>query len=144
MATRSLLPYLAHIVPVKLGHTHLLNIPTEHVCHHNSFWGSGCDSNHAPTFSLKPCILFHGDFGRSFRHISLPWRTPSFPMTINHTFPQYFFQNSPHFGYFLQKQTFQSYHPNTLYTNQKVRTISITRITVQCEESVSLLSLQKY
>ena len=31
---------------------------TEPGCHHNSFWGSRCDSNHAPTISLRPCISF--------------------------------------------------------------------------------------
>ena len=34
--------------------THLpTNILTEHACQHNSFWGSRCDSSHAPTLSLK-------------------------------------------------------------------------------------------
>ena len=58
LATRSLLPYFAHIVPVKFAHPHLLIIVTEAACHHNSFWGSRCDSNHAPTISIKPCISF--------------------------------------------------------------------------------------
>ena len=46
---------------------HLLIILTKPACHHNSFWESRCDSNHAPTISLKP-VLFHGDFGNSFWH----------------------------------------------------------------------------
>ena len=58
MATRSLPPYFAHIVKVKFAHFHLLIILTKYACHHNSFWGSRCDSNHAPTISLK-LIHFH-------------------------------------------------------------------------------------
>ena len=33
---------------------HLLIILTKLGCHPNRFWGSRCDSNHAPTISLKP------------------------------------------------------------------------------------------
>ena len=44
-----------------------LTILTEHACHHNSFWGSRCDSNHVPTISLKP-VHFHDYFGIPFRH----------------------------------------------------------------------------
>ena len=61
-ATRSLLHYFAHIVKVKFAVTYSLTILTEHACHHNSFWGSRRDSNHAPTLSPKP-VHFHGDFG---------------------------------------------------------------------------------
>ena len=55
---KKLTPYFVHIVPVKFAHCHLIIILTEPACHHNSFWGSRCDSNHAPTISLKPCISF--------------------------------------------------------------------------------------
>ena len=71
-ATGSLPYYFAHIVEVKFAHPiHLLTIltVTEHACHHNSFWGSRCDSNHAPTISLKP-VHFQGDFGIPFRHMT--------------------------------------------------------------------------
>ena len=52
-ATGSLPLYFAHIVWVKFAHpTHLLTILIMYACHHNSFWGSRCDSNHAPTISL--------------------------------------------------------------------------------------------
>ena len=65
MATRSLPPYFTHIVKFKFAHPHPLIILTKHICHHNSFWGSRCDSNHAPTISLK-LVHFHGDFGIPF------------------------------------------------------------------------------
>ena len=42
---------------------HLLTILTKHACHHNSFWGSRCDSNHVPTISLKTGTLL-----QRFRH----------------------------------------------------------------------------
>ena len=58
LATKNLLLYFAHIVQDKFAHLHLLIIPTDPTCHHNSFWGSRCDSNHAPSISLKPCISF--------------------------------------------------------------------------------------
>ena len=66
LATRSLPPYFAHIVKVKFAHPHLLIILTKHASHHNCFWGSRCDSNYAPTISLK-LVHFYGDFGISFR-----------------------------------------------------------------------------
>ena len=66
MATRSLPPNFTHIVKFKFAHPHPLIILTKHVCHHNSFWGSRCDSNHVPTISLK-LVHFHGDFGIPFR-----------------------------------------------------------------------------
>ena len=64
MATRSSLHYFAHIVKVKFVLTHLLTILTKHACQHNSFWGSRCDSSHAPTISLKPEY-----FSWRFRHL---------------------------------------------------------------------------
>ena len=83
MATRSLPPYFAHIVKVKFTHPHLLLILTKYACHHYSFWGSRCDSNHAPTISLK-LAHFQSDFGISFwsmtqvlsRHTSSPPTSP--------------------------------------------------------------------
>ena len=60
MATRSLPHYFTHIVKVKFVLTHSLTLLTEHACHHTSFWGSKCDSNHAPTISLK-LVHFHGE-----------------------------------------------------------------------------------
>ena len=66
MATRSLPPYFTHIVKVKFAHSHLLTILTKDACHHNSFWGSRCHSNHASTISLKP-VHFHRDLGNSIR-----------------------------------------------------------------------------
>ena len=54
LATRSLLPYFAHIVSVKFAHPHPLIILTEPACHHNSFWRSRCDRNQAHNISLKP------------------------------------------------------------------------------------------
>ena len=35
----------------------LINLLIKPACHHNSFWGSRCDSKQAPTISLKPCII---------------------------------------------------------------------------------------
>ena len=58
-ATRSSRHYFAHIVKVKFVLTHLLSVLTKHACQHKSFWGSRCDSSHAPTISLKP-VLFTG------------------------------------------------------------------------------------
>ena len=56
-ATRSSLHYFVHIVKVRFVLFHLLTVLTKHACQHNSFWGSRCDSSHAPTISLKP-VLF--------------------------------------------------------------------------------------
>ena len=54
------------LVWVNFETPHLLTkLTTKHACQHNSFWGSWCVSNHAPTISLKP-VLFYGDFGTYF------------------------------------------------------------------------------
>ena len=50
MATGSSPHYFTHIVKVKFVLTHPLTILTKHACQHNSFWGSRCDSSHAPLF----------------------------------------------------------------------------------------------
>ena len=83
-ATRSSPPYFAHIVKVKFA---LLTILTKHACHHNSFWGSRCDSSHAPTISLK-LIHFNVDFGNSFRHTTQVLSRHTSSLTSDH--PQYF------------------------------------------------------
>ena len=94
-ATRSLPLYFAHIVWVKSAHpTNLLAILTKHACHHNSFWGSSCDSNQAPTVSLK-LIHFHGYFGNSFRHTSQVLSRHTSSLTSDH--PRYFELFSPYF-----------------------------------------------
>ena len=53
-ATRSLPPLLSSHSQGQICTPHLLIILTKHACHHNSFWGSRCDNNHASTISLKP------------------------------------------------------------------------------------------
>ena len=95
MATRSLPPYFAHIVKIKFAHPHLLIILRKYACYHNSFWGSRCYSNHAPTISLK-LVHFHGDFSISFQLMTqvLPRYTSS--LTSDH--PQCF---EPFWPYFL-------------------------------------------
>ena len=78
--------------PSQICTPHLLVILTEPACHHNSFWGSRCDSNHAPTISLKPGIL-----SRRFRLFL--WHTTHFttrhisslPMAIKSMFRQFRF-----------------------------------------------------
>ena len=90
-ATRSLPHYFAHIVTVKFAPTLLPTILTEHVCHHNSFWESRCDSNHAPTISKTSTL------SRRFRHTFsayvLSRRTSS--LTSDH--PRYFELFRPYF-----------------------------------------------
>ena len=88
MATGGLPHYFAHIVWVKFAHPiHLLTILTKHACHHNSFWGSRCDSNHPPTISLKT-VHFHGDFGIPFRHMTQVLSRHTSSLTGN--YPRYF------------------------------------------------------
>ena len=94
LATRSLLFYFAHIVSVKLAHPHLLIILIKHACHHNSFWGSRCDSNHAPTVSLK-LVHFHGDFDISFRLLTRVLSKHTSSLTSDH--PLYFELFRPYF-----------------------------------------------
>ena len=94
-ATRSLPLYFAHIVWVKFAHpTHILTILTKHACHHNIFWGNRCDSNHAPTISLK-LIHFHHDFGNSFRHMTQVLSRHISSLTSDH--PRYFELFRPNF-----------------------------------------------
>ena len=94
MATSSLPPYFAHIVKVKFAHPHLLIILTKHSCHHNSFWGSRCDSNHAPTVSLK-LVLFHGNFSISFRLMTQFLSRHTSSLTSDR--PRYFESFQPYF-----------------------------------------------
>ena len=56
--TRNLSYYFAPIVKVEFAPTHLLTILTEDACQDNGFWGSSCDSNHAPTISPKLVHFF--------------------------------------------------------------------------------------
>ena len=94
-ATGSLPHYFDHIVKVKFAHpTHLLTIITEHACHHNSFSGSRCDGNHAPTISLKP-VHFHGDFSIHFRHTTQVLSRHTSSLTSDH--PRYFELFRPYF-----------------------------------------------
>ena len=136
MVTESLSHYFAHIVKVKFAHPiHLLTILTEHACHHNSFWGSRCDSNHAPTISLKP-VHFNGDFGIRLksRHTSL---------TSDH--PRYFELFRP---YFLRSLHISANSTKTnlsrlatqnlLKTNQSVRMFSTTLTVIHKESSFNV------
>ena len=94
-ATRSLPHYFAHKVWIKFAHpTHLLTVLTEHACHHNSFWGSRCDNNHAPTISLK-LVHFYGDFGNSFQHMTQVLSRHTSSLASNH--PRYFELFRPYF-----------------------------------------------
>ena len=124
---KSLFAYFAHTVPVKFAHPHLLIILTEPACHHNSFCGSRCESNHAPTNSLKPCI--------SFAEISA---IPSTHDTFYHT--AYLITSNGHQVHFPTVSAIFS--PNSLHVNRlstqkhykqpKVQITSITQITAQC------------
>ena len=85
-ATGSLPHYFVHIVKAKFAHPiHLVTILTEHACHHNSFWGSRCDSNHVPTtcISLKP-LHFHGDFSIHFRYMTQVFSGHTSSVTSDH------------------------------------------------------------
>ena len=93
-ATRSLPHYLAHIVKVKFAH--LLTVLTKHACHHNSFWGSRCDSNHAPTISLK-LVHFHSDFGIPFRHTFSTQVLSRYTSSLTSDHPRYFELFRPYF-----------------------------------------------
>ena len=100
---------------------HQLTILTKHACYHNSCWGSKCDSNHAPTISLKP-VHIHGDFGIPFRRTTqvLPRHTSS--LTSDHSrylelFRTYFLQNLHILANLYQNKPFQA--SNTEYSKSK-------------------------
>ena len=121
MATRSLPPYFAHRVTVKFAHPHPPIILTKHVCHHNSFWRSRSDSNHAPTISLKP-VHFHGDFGIPFRLkdpslIKAHFITNCWSSTIFRVDLAFLSMKSSHFGQSLPKEPFQAC--NSKYSKNK-------------------------
>ena len=80
-----------------------LIILTKPACHHNSFWGNRCDSNQAPTVSLKPCIISWRFRPLSFgtRHISSQGLNSSILMVRHRQFPW-------RFGFhFLKSNTFR-------------------------------------
>ena len=122
--TRSLPHYFTHIIKVKFAHpTHLLTILTEHAYHHNSFWGSSCDSNHAPTISLK-LVHFHGDFGIPFRHMTLVLSRYTSSLTSDH--PRYFELFRPDFlqNLHISANPYQNkpFQPNsTKYSKNKLK-----------------------
>ena len=122
MATRSLPLYFTQIVCVKFAHpTHPLTILTKHDYHHSSFWGSRCDSNHAPTTSPK-LIHFHGDFGNSFWHMTQVLSRHTSPLTSDHPryfelFWPYFLQNLHILANRYQNKPFQA--SNTKYSKNK-------------------------
>ena len=122
-----------HIPP-----NHLLTLLTEHACHHNSFCGSRCDSNHAPTISLKP-VHVHGDFGIPFRQTTQVLSRHTSSLTSDHPcyfdlFRPYFLQNCHISAYPKQNKLFQASNTNILKTNQSVKMFS-TMITVIHKES---------
>ena len=142
MVTRSLPPYFAHIVKVRFAHPHLLTILTKYTCLHDSFWGSRCDSSHAPTISLKP-VHFHVDFGTSFRLMTqvLSRRTSS--LTSDH--PHYFKLIRPYFYQIFticlipnKTNLFRLATQNTLKTNQNVQILSITLTEMYKEPSFNI------
>ena len=94
IATRSLPHYFAHIVKVKSAHPRLLIILTKHACHHNRFWGSRCDSNHACTISLK-LVHFHADFDILVRLMTQVLSRHSSSLTSDD--PRYFEPFRPYF-----------------------------------------------
>ena len=118
----SLPHYFNHIVKVKFAHpSYLLTILTEHACHHNSFWGSRCDSNHAPTISLKPAH-FHSDFGIPFGHMTQVLSRHTSSLTSDHPryfglFRTYFLQNLHISASPYQHKPFQA--SNTKYSKNK-------------------------
>ena len=94
MATRTLPFYFALITKVKFAYPHLQIILTKRACHHNSFWGSRCDSNHVHTVSLK-LVHYHGDFGISFRLMTQVLSRHTSSQTSDH--PRYFEPFRPYF-----------------------------------------------
>ena len=73
---------------------HPLTILTKPAWHHNSYLGSRCDSNHAPTISLKPCT-----FSRQFRQFFSAYDTLLFKAHLITTSdqPQHFESFQPYF-----------------------------------------------
>ena len=135
--------YFAHIVKVKFAHPHLLIILTKHACHHNSFWRSRCDSNHAPTISLK-LVHFHGDFGISFRLMTqvLSRHTSSLTSDHPHDISSYF----DHIFYKIftfrpipaKTNLSRLATQNILKTNQNVQMYSTTLTMIHKESSFSV------
>ena len=97
---------------------HSLKILTKHACHHNSFWGSRCDSNHVPTISLK-LVHFHGDFGIPFWHMTSLIKTHFITNTSRYfeQFRTYFLQNLHILANSYQNKPFQA--SNTKYSKSK-------------------------
>ena len=138
-ATRTLPLYFAHIVCVKSAHpTNLLAILANHAYHHNGFWGSSCDSNHAPTISLN-LKHFHGDFGYSFRHMAQALSRHTSSLTSDHQryfelFRPYFLQNLHISANPYQIKHFQA--SNTKYSkNKSIRPDVPTTLTMIHKES---------
>ena len=142
MAIRGLPPYFAHIVKVKFAHPHLVIILTKHACHHNSFWGSRCDSNHAPTVSLK-LVHFHGDFGTSFWLLTQVSSRHTSSLTSDH--PRYFELFRPYFllnlhisAYPYQTKFFQSCYSEYSKNKPNIQMLSTTLTMTRRESSFNV------
>ena len=128
---------------------HLLIIPTKPVCHHNSFWGSRCDSNHATTISLKPRTL-----SRRFRQFFPAYDTflvkAHLITTSDH--PRYFESFQPYFLLNhlisanpyqtnlsrLPNKPFQATNPKISKTNQNVQMFSTTLTMIHRESNFNV------
>ena len=121
---------------------HLLIIVTKPACHHNSFWGSRCDNNHALAISLKPHT-----FSRRFRQFFFTYDTflikAHFITTSDH--PQHFELFRPHFKLNhhisanpYQYKPFQAINPKILKTNLNVQMFSTTLTMMHKESSFNV------
>ena len=144
MATRSLPPYFTHIVKFKFAHPHPLIILTKHVCHHNSFWGSRCDSNHAPTISLK-LVHFQGDFGIPLRLMTQVLSKHTSSLTSDH--PRYFESFRPYFLWNLisanpfQNNSFQACNSKYFKRQPNVQKFSTMSTMVHKVSDLTLLNV---
>ena len=142
----SLLPYFAHIVSVKFAHLHLLIMITEPACHHNSFSGSRCDSNHAPTISLKP-YCFRSHFGYSLAHDTFHhtvYLITSNGHQVHFSAISAIFSPNSSFRLIPAETSLSRLSAQKYYKQPKVQIMSITQTTAQFKISVLTLSLPKY
>ena len=144
MATKRLPPLLRSHGLGQICTPHLLIILTRHACHHNSFWESRCDSNHAPTISLKPRTL-----SRRFRQFLSAYATclikAHFITISDH--PRYFELSWPYLplNHHIsanpnQNKPFQATNPKITKTNQSVQMFSATLTMINKDSSFNVKS----
>ena len=140
LTTRSLVSYFAHIVQVKFAHHHLLIIPTEPACRHNSFWGNRCDSNHAHLVFLKTLCYFTANSAIISTHNTFYLMTYFIifngQQVHSPVFSVIIFSKSITFWLIPAETNLSRLSTQKLYKQPKAQIIPITQIMVQCKESV--------